>query len=99
MLAIECLVQSSFITTFFLYKNSLLVKNIKERNDFMNTVPTIISTKDLAYLADIFNWNITATKKANHYLQEIQDQDVKKAAQRFKEVHQKICESVINILS
>jgi len=65
----------------------------------MNTVPTMISTKDLAYLADIFNWNFIAVKKANHYLQEIQDQDVRKMAENFKEVHQKICDSVISILS
>ncbi len=65
----------------------------------MNTVPTMISTKDLAYLTDIFNWNFIAVKKANHYLQEIQDEDVKKVVQKFKNAHQKMCERIVNILS
>ncbi len=29
----------------------------------MEQLPTMISTKDLAYLSDIFGWNFTASKK------------------------------------
>ena len=29
----------------------------------METVPNIISTKDLSYLSDMFNWNFTAFKQ------------------------------------
>lgn len=64
----------------------------------MNTVPTMISTKDLAYLEDIFNWNLTASKKANHYLSEIQDADVKKLAEKVKELHKDICNRILKIL-
>lgn len=69
-----------------------------ERDDFMDKVPTMISTKDLAYLTDIFNWNFTAVKKANHYLDEVENEEVKEAVENFKELHQRICNAVIKIL-
>ena len=43
----------------------------------MNTVPVMVSTKDLAYLEDMLNWNFIAIKKFNNYLQWITDTDVK----------------------
>ena len=40
----------------------------------MNTVPNIISTKDLSYLEDMFNWHFNASKKAHHFSEEVQDE-------------------------
>jgi hypothetical protein len=45
----------------------------------MNTVPEMISTKDLAYLEDMMNWNFILSKKANHYSKEVQDESLKNA--------------------
>lgn len=33
----------------------------------MQNVPNIISTKDLSYICDMFNWNFTTAKKALNY--------------------------------
>ena len=35
----------------------------------MEQVPNIISTKDLSYLCDIFNWNYNACKDVHHYFE------------------------------
>ena len=43
----------------------------------MDTVPQIISTKDLAYLSDMFEWNYTALKQINHFINEVQDSEIK----------------------
>lgn len=64
----------------------------------MNNVPDIISTKDLAYLSDIFDWNFIASKKANHYYNEIIDQEIKEEIQKIALMHKTICEDIIKIL-
>lgn len=43
----------------------------------MRTVPAMISTKDLSYIEDMANWTYTLSKKAYHYAQEVNDQDLK----------------------
>ena len=45
----------------------------------MNTVPAIISTKDLSYLEDMMQWNYTLSKKAYHYSTEVTDEALKDA--------------------
>lgn len=45
----------------------------------MNTVPAMVSTKDLSYLEDMMNWNFTLSKKANHFSNEVQDVVLKEA--------------------
>ena len=64
----------------------------------MNTVPEMISTKDLAYLADMFEWNFTLFKKANHFYNEIQDEEIKQMIQKAANLHQTICETITQIL-
>lgn len=64
----------------------------------MNTVPTMISTKDLSYLADMFEWNFTACKKANHFANEVQDEEIKNMLQSTANLHQKICQNIVEIL-
>lgn len=43
----------------------------------MNEVPTMISTKDLAYIEDMLNWNFITIKKINCYINKVSDNDVK----------------------
>ena len=49
------------------------------KDDNMNTVPVMVSTKDLAYLEDMMNWNFTLSKKAYHYSQEVTEPALKEA--------------------
>ena len=64
----------------------------------MDKVPTMISTKDLAYLEDIFNWNYTASKKANYYSNEVNDEELKSTLVSVANMHKEICESILGIL-
>ena len=41
----------------------------------MKKVPVMISTKDIAYLKDIFSWNFTASKTCNHFKVEMEEVD------------------------
>ena len=42
----------------------------------MKTVPNIISTKDLAYIEDMLNWNFILIKKINNYLCCLKEENV-----------------------
>jgi len=44
----------------------------------MESVPNIISTKDLSYLEDMLNWNFILIKKLNNYTNIVNDNNVKK---------------------
>lgn len=54
----------------------------------METVPQIISTKDLAYLSDMFEWNYNAFKQINHFINEVKDEEVKELLERFRNMHE-----------
>lgn len=47
----------------------------------MQTVPAMISTKDLSYIEDMANWIYTLSKKANHFASEVTDSDLKNGFQ------------------
>lgn len=64
----------------------------------MEKVPTMISTKDLAYLSDIFEWNFTACKKACHFSKEVKDEELKDKLMQVSNMHKEICEKIVNIL-
>ena len=42
----------------------------------MKQIPEMISTKDLSYLEDMFNWNYTLYKKLNTYIEEVNDEEI-----------------------
>lgn len=65
----------------------------------MEQVPTIISTKDLSYLSDMFEWNFVAAKKALHYSNEIKDEALQKETMNVYEMHQKNLDKILEILS
>lgn len=64
----------------------------------MNTVPNIISTKDLAYLEDMFNWNFTASKKAHHFVSEVKDEDIRKIMEEAAIMHANHAKKILAIL-
>lgn len=63
------------------------------------TVPAIISCKDLDYLSDIYNWNFNACKLANHFLNEVEDEEIKELFKKVASMHQEHAKAVLNILS
>ena len=63
------------------------------------TVPAVISCKDLDYLSDIYNWNFNACKLANHFVNEVQDNEIKELLQQISDMHNEHAKAVINILS
>ncbi len=40
----------------------------------MKKTPNMISSKDLSYISDMFNWNNTMIHKLNHYIEEETDE-------------------------
>lgn len=64
----------------------------------MNNVPTIISTKDLSYISDMFNWNFTAAKKALCFSKEVTDFEIKNELENIFEMHKNICLELLNII-
>ncbi|MDD2469705.1 MAG: spore coat protein [Bacilli bacterium] len=65
----------------------------------MNTVPEMISTKDLDYIKDMLNWNFIAAKKANHYLEYIEDQEVAAIISQINEMHIQHYNILLDILN
>ena len=64
----------------------------------MDTVPQIISTKDLAYLSDMFEWNHNAFKLVNHFIDEVEDGEIKELLERIRNMHEDNLHFIIAIL-
>lgn len=64
----------------------------------MNQVPNIISSKDLDYLSDIFNWNFTLSKKSLKYSKEVKLENVRNICEKTAILASKNCHEIINIL-
>lgn len=64
----------------------------------MEKVPEMISTKDLAYLSDIFTWHFIASKKCHHYQNQVQDEEIKNTIERIGDMHAHYCHEIITIL-
>ena len=65
----------------------------------MQNVPNIISTKDLSYICDMFNWNFTTTKKALNYSNNVTDNEIKEELLNIFDMHKQICNDLLNILN
>lgn len=61
-------------------------------------VPTMISCKDLDYLSDIYDWNFNASKLANHFSNEVTDEEIKELLEKVASVHEEHAQAVLNIL-
>ena len=64
----------------------------------MNTVPEMISTKDLSYIKDMFSWNFLATKKLKHILTLVSDSEVKEALTKAHDLHQNACHMILSFI-
>ena len=65
----------------------------------MEQVPAIISTKDLSYLSDMFEWNFIAAKKALHYSNQVQNEELKKELDKVYKMHEKHLKKILEILN
>ncbi len=64
----------------------------------MNKVPTMISTKDLAYISDMFEWNFNVSKELNHFSNEAIDPEIKEKLKTSALLHSNICNKLLSIL-
>lgn len=64
----------------------------------MKNLPKIVSTKDAAYLADAFNWNIVTAKKYSHYISMATDQNIISKLNDLVTMHLDFCETIIKLL-
>lgn len=84
-------------------KKSLPAHNKKEGDEFMQEnykeVPNIITGKDLDYLSDMFNWNLSAYKKLSACLEQVEESDIKDIISRASEMFHNNTETILNILN
>jgi len=64
----------------------------------METVPKMISTKDLSYLSDMFHWNFTAFKQLKHFVNEVENEEIIELFQGLSEMHYQHMEWILSIL-
>lgn len=64
----------------------------------MKKIPKMISTKDLSYITDMFNWNMILVKKLEFYINDVQDEIVAGAFDNLIMLHKKHCEELIDML-
>lgn len=64
----------------------------------METIPYVISGKDLLYLEDIFKWNYTAYKEIEHFIDEVEDEQIKDLFENIRNMHEDNMNFVIKIL-
>lgn len=64
----------------------------------MKQVPDMISTKDLSYLEDMFNWHFTIAKKAESYSMVVGDETISEFFVDVAKKHKKVCEKIVKKL-
>ena len=67
-------------------------------NNF-NTVPNMISCKDLDYLSDMFNWNYGAYKSSSNAINSVNDSEIKDMLSKASNVFQGNISRILNILN
>lgn len=64
----------------------------------MEKVPSMISTKDLDYLTDIFNWNYGTFKSVINMESEFTDKTLSKCARKVSDLFMNNMDTVLDIL-
>ena len=64
----------------------------------MKNIPEMISTKDIAYIKDMFNWNYILFKKYDDYLENIEDEEIYKLTDDLSNLHFNNCNELLNLL-
>lgn len=65
----------------------------------MDTVPQMISTKDLSYISDMFEWNYTAYKQINSYISNIKQPEIKELLESARNMHYNHLLYLVSILN
>lgn len=65
----------------------------------MNKVPNMISTKDLAYLKDMYEWNFNASKLAYSFSSQVKSENVKEMIMKVCRMHSENCRKIKTILT
>lgn len=73
-------------------------QNRSEEERKMDTVPKMISTKDLSYLEDMFHWNFTAFKQLVHFSNEVENEEIQELFQGLSEMHYQHMSWILAIL-
>ena len=64
----------------------------------MKNIPEMISTKDIAYIKDMFNWNYILFKKYDNYLENIEDEEIYKLTNDLSNLHFNNSNELLNLL-
>jgi hypothetical protein len=64
----------------------------------MENIPNIISTKDFAYLTDMFSWNYTAIKQMHHMLKHSDNEELNVILSDCMDTHIYNCNKILEIL-
>lgn len=61
-------------------------------------VPNILTGKDMDYLSDMFEWNVSTLKFANQFVNDIENQDIRDVLQEAYQTHQENLYDVIRAI-
>ena len=64
-----------------------------------NEVPNIISTKDLDYLSDMFNWNYGAYKSSLNASNSVNDEELSKLLLKASNIFHSNLSKILNIIN
>ena len=64
-----------------------------------NEVPNIISSKDLDYLSDMFNWNYGAYKTSINASNSVSDQEISEMLQKSSNIFHTNMTKILNIIN
>ena len=57
-----------------------------------------LSSKDLSFLSDMFNWNLNCYNAFNLFESEMDNNDAKVLLDEIKEMHKSSCEDILNLM-
>ena len=64
----------------------------------MNKDESNLTTKDLSYVTDIFNWNINCYNAFAHFGSLLEDEQAQKIANKVAKEHKNNCEKCLKLL-
>lgn len=65
----------------------------------MNGKSNTISTKDLSYFCDMFQWNVNCYNAFAHFKNELTDADAIKIAEEISMMHKESCEFILGLIN
>jgi hypothetical protein len=71
---------------------------IQNQQVTMPQPPGVVSTKDALYLTDMMSWNLLSAKKAHFFSGQCQDPEIKAAAEKVSQMHQRHYQQILNHL-